>query len=139
MPDKEAKKAQPQIWLFTQTEDGHLVPVPPEAAELVPQIVSPPSPWWENTKEYLALALWREWFARAESPWLEGSCFFCKGRKTADEAVGHAPGCLLKISGSNFLLRHSLQATSATSTIAAKSLLGPLCARATAPRGILHR
>ena len=94
MLDEDEKKAQPQIWLFTQTEDGHLVPIPPEATESVPATVRPPSPWWENTKEYLALALWREWFARAESPWLEGYCFFCKERKTADEAAGHAPGCV---------------------------------------------
>ena len=93
MPDKDEKKAYPKIWLFTQTEDGHLRPIPPETADIVPDIVSPPSPWWENTKEYRALALWQEWFARGESPWLEGSCFFCKERKTA-EAAGHASGCL---------------------------------------------
>ena len=94
MPNKDEKKAPPKIWLFTQTEDGHLMPIPPEAADIVPDIVSPPSPWWENTKEYLALTLWREWFARGESPWLEGYCFFCKERETADGTARHAPGCL---------------------------------------------
>jgi hypothetical protein len=94
MPDKDAKKAYPKIWLFTQTEDGHLVPIAAEAEDIVADIVRPPSPWWEDTKEYLALTLWREWFARGESPWIEGSCFFCKEQKTADEAAGHAPDCL---------------------------------------------
>jgi len=94
MPNKDEKKAYPKIWLFTQTEDGHLMPIPPEAADIVPDIVIPPSPWWENTKEYLALPLWREWFARRENPWLEGYCFFCKERKTIDDAAGHAPGCV---------------------------------------------
>src|ERR1700704_6257661 len=84
MPDKD-EKAHPKIWLFTQTEDGHLMPIPPEAVDIVPDIVSPPSPWWENTKEYLALTLWREWFVRGESPWLEGYCFFWKERENAHE------------------------------------------------------
>ena len=94
MPDKDEKKAHPKIWLFTQTEDGHLMPIPPEAADIVPDIVSPPSPWWEDTKEYRALTLWREWFARGESPWLGGSCFFCKERQTVGAPSGHASHCL---------------------------------------------
>ena len=45
MPDKNEKQAPPKIWLFTQTEDGHLMPIPLEAADIVPDIVSPSSPW----------------------------------------------------------------------------------------------
>jgi hypothetical protein len=93
MPDKDKKKANPK-WLFTQTEDGHLVPIAPEAADIVPEKTGPRYPWGENTTEYRALTLWREWFARGESPWVEGSCFFCKERKTAAAAPGHAPDCL---------------------------------------------
>jgi hypothetical protein len=94
MSEKDVKQAQAKIWLFTQTEDGHLVPIPPEAEDVVAKIVSPPSPWWENTKEYRALTLWREWFARGASPWREGACFFCQEQNTAAEAAGHAPDCL---------------------------------------------
>jgi hypothetical protein len=102
MTEQDEKKATSKIWLFTQTKDGHLVPIAPEVveeiaeeiAEIVPEKADRLSPWWKNTKEYLAFALWQEWFARGASPGIKGSCLFCAEPTTADAAAGHAPDCI---------------------------------------------